>query len=612
MRILSSLRSPRWGWPQEDSALEGEFLRQYRRAALQGTLSAAIAAALIFAAFLLVARISEPYSQLAIFVRAGLVFALLVIALVVLRAPVFSERNYVALSASGSLLALAGTVYLLSIGPHGTSELAHGGSPALVFGLFLHYAFLRLPLWCAAGIGWAVSIASAVWASPLVIGGNAEVRTYLYLIFANIVGMAVCRSIEARERELFFQRRRAEAAQKELTERALAAEEAHMEKTRLLAAVSHDLRQPMMATTTYLAVLKSRIQKGDLDEADKHIAHLADSIGLLGNTLDHLLTAARYDSGTEPMRIETVELAPLLTQVEETFSAEAAQRGVDLRVRYPQGRVVVTTDATALWRVLMNLVSNAIKFTEADPRGGRGVVVRAALVDGMCRLDVADTGIGISQEHMESIWRPYFQVQNAQRDRSKGLGLGLFLVQRALEQMPGHRLALRSRLGRGSRFSIFLPGLRISAPRATGSGRPAVDAHDLATLAGAYVLVLEDDDEVRRSLVALLEDWGVLQDSGATLEELLPRAESSMRTVDALITDYRLPGGRTGAECIEQLRARLDEPVPSIIVTGESDLSRIQRRLPPDTVVIQKPFDSAALVEPLSRAVRRAREAESL
>ena len=602
----SSLRW--WGRPHE--SIEAQFLQQYRRAALRGMVSASLAGAYSFLAFLFVARYTEGVSALGLWVRVFLILILLVTVWLVVRAPRFAERNYVPIAGGVSSTVLGGTVLLLSLGAAPSMQDGGGGSPAHIFGLFLHYSFLRLPLWCAAGIGWSVSVASVLWAQPLVVTGNAEARTIIYLVLVNLVGMAVCRSIESRERELFFQRRRAEAAQAELKERARAAEEAHMEKTRLLAAVSHDLRQPMMATTAYLSVLKSRIQRGDLEQAEKQLSNISESIGMLGATLDHLLTAARYDSGTEPINVESVELRPILERLHSTFANEAAIKGIELRIRCPRARLVVSTDATALWRVLMNLVSNAIKFTEANSHPGRGVLVRCTLLDKTVRIDVADTGVGISGEFQNAIWQPYFQVANAERNRAYGLGLGLFLVRRAVDHLPEHRLAMRSRLGRGSRFSVFLPGSRLSAPDVGRTEPPPISDRDLGILAGAYVLVIEDDLQARRAMCALLEDWGVVYSSGATLEEALIDMASSPRTVDAVISDYRLPGARNGVECIAELRQLFADAIPAVIVTGEVDLATIRAAMLPDMTLLQKPFDPPELLAPLRAAVLRARSRE--
>jgi CheY-like chemotaxis protein len=225
---------------------------------------------------------------------------------------------------------------------------------------------------------------------------------------------------------------------------------------------------------------------------------------------------------------------------------------------------------------------------------------------------VVDTGIGISKEHLESIWQPYFQVANSERNRERGLGLGLFLVHRALDHLPGHSLELRSRPGRGSRFTLRLPGSWFNRPEVEPTRSSTLTDEELDALSGGYVLLLEDDREARHALQELLSDWGLVFASGATLEELIADADDGGRIADALITDYRLPGGRTGVDCIAALRERFDAPIPAVVITGESDLAAVRSRLPAGAKLLQKPFDPAALARPLLDAVRAARRIEDL
>ena len=586
-----------------------EFVAEFRRAGLVWAQYACLAVAGLLLLWLLMPSLSNEYTLKAAGLRSVMLTVLLATLWVLYRRVDFSVKNYVLLVGGACILILAG-VYALVVVP-GFRSVADGFSPlpAVLVALFINYGFLRLPLRLIGVLSTSFSVL-IVLAAPEMFAGAGQVRAFLYLLSMNLLGMVLCRSIESRERELFFQRRRAEAAQAELKERARAAEEAHMEKTRLLAAVSHDLRQPMMATTAYLSVLKSRIQRGDLDQAEKQLSNISESIGMLGATLDHLLTAARYDSGTEPITVESVELRPILERLHSTFANEAAIKGIELRIRYPSARLVVSTDATALWRVLMNLVSNAIKFTEANSHPGRGVLVRCTLLDKVVRIDVADTGVGISGEFQSAIWQPYFQVANAERNRAYGLGLGLFLVRRAVDHLPEHRLAMRSRLGRGSRFSVFLPGSRLSAPEVGRTEPPPISDRDLGILAGAYVLVIEDDLQARSAMCTLLEEWGVVYSSGSTLEEALLDMASSPRTVDVIVSDYRLPGARNGVECIVELRHIFGDATPAVIVTGEVDLATIRAAMLPDMVLLQKPFDPSELLAPLRAAVLRARARE--
>ncbi|GAA4406564.1 response regulator [Quisquiliibacterium transsilvanicum] len=158
----------------------------------------------------------------------------------------------------------------------------------------------------------------------------------------------------------------------------------------------------------------------------------------------------------------------------------------------------------------------------------------------------------------------------------------------------------------------MLPGAYLSDPGVVVRHAAPVGADALSQLRGAYVLLLEDDREARRAIEDLLDDWGVIHAGGATLEELAPEVEAAGRIPDALITDFRLPGQLSGAACVQELRRLIGATVPAIIVTGESDLASVRAVMPPDTALLQKPFDEAAFVLPLLEAVVRARRAESL
>lgn len=588
-----------------------EFLEEFRTTGLRWSAYACYAASAMLLLFILVPSLSNRYSAGALWIRIVLVIVLSVVAWLLNFRPTFAIAHYVALVALCALSVLAGVLAIMAVPSFGSVAIGFSPLPAALFALFLVYGFLRLPLGVGTALGWSFSIAVVIFV-PSEAQGAGHIRVLTYLLAANCFGMLLCRSLETRERELFHQRRRAEAAQAELDRRARAAEEAHMEKTRLMAAVSHDLRQPMMAAVHHVSLLERRLQKRDLDSAERQARALSDSVSVLAATLDHLLTAARYDSGTEPITIESVELQPILARLRETFDADAAARGIELRIRHPGRRLVVTTDATAFWRVLMNLVSNAIKFTDPHGRAGRGVVVRATLRDGVCRIDVADTGIGIAPEYLDAIWQPYFQVANSERSRVRGLGLGLFLVRRALDHLPNHRMRLRSKPGRGSRFSVFLPGLELGEPEFLFRGHDRIAESDLEQLRGAYVVVLEDDVHARRALEDLLSDWSVLFTSCASLVELLDGIDSQERLVDFIISDYRLAGTATGTDAIVAIREALGAQIPAVIVTGESATGPIRERLPVDTLMLQKPFEATALALPLLEAVRSARRAERL
>lgn len=589
---------------------EREFITEFRRHGMQWTAWAAGAGALLYGVFLLVGLTLESHSATGLTIRAGLCVSLAVLAVFMSTRSKIAERLYVQATAASSALALGGTVVLLAL-QEGKPELSSiQAAPALMFGLSLHYAFLRLPLAVSAAIGWAVTLSAIVWV-PASVGDSEFVRNVIYLAFANFFGMVLSKLVESRERELFFQRRRAESAQLEARQRQVAAEEADRQKTRLIAAVSHDLRQPMAAAMSYLDVVRCRLGENDIDLAGVSIERVEASVRLLGATLDHLLTVARYESGIEAVRIERAELTPLLRDLYETHVCEAEKRGVRLRVRLPRRSFALHTDSRSVQRILGNLVSNAIKFS--DCRSGRRaeVLVAARLFAGRCRIDVFDTGIGIADEHAAEIWRPYTQLNNVERDRERGLGLGLFLVRQILEQLPNHSISMASRVGRGSRFTLHLPAEELGAwSRQLLSNAAAHERADLAHLRRAYVLLLEDDREMRTALVGMLESWGIVLSAAATIGALLEQDPDSERLVDAIICDYRLSSGTNGIDAIAALRERLGYAPHAVLITGEPDIAPIRARAGPETTVLHKPFPPDSLARPLIRAVQAARQLE--
>jgi signal transduction histidine kinase/CheY-like chemotaxis protein len=591
------------------SELEQEFIDEFRAAALKWAGYAAFAGGLLFLFFAAIAILGEPHTRLMQFVRLAVAVLLLGVAYCLWFGKGVSATNYVPVAAMASVAALSTAVAIPILPGDAARGVAAQATPALMFGLFLHYAFLRLPLVVSAAIGWAVCLA-AIFFSPAPLLSSEVARLATYVGFANLFGMLILHLIESRERNLFYQTRAAFLAREEARHRQALAEEADRQKTRLIAAVSHDLRQPMTAAFAYLDVLRSRLSRDDLVGARAPAEKVQSALAMLGSTLDHILTAARYDSGTESLDIKLIELRPLLNDLYETYVPEAEKRGVRLRMRLPRQVPLLTTDARSIHRVLGNLISNAIKFTDPRERGG-GVLVAARFRGDRCRIDVFDTGIGIAPESVADIWKPYVQLNNVERDRERGLGLGLFLVQRIVEQLPGHTIEMDSRPGRGSRYTITLPATRLDPPghRPPPEPLPSV-ALDLEPLVGASVLVLEDDRDTRLSIVELLDEWRVDATAAATMAELLARHADSERLVDAIVCDYRLAGGTNGIDAIAGIRQRLGYAPHAVLVTGEPDIAPLRARAGPETTVLHKPFAPEALARPLLRAVRAARDLE--
>lgn len=223
-------------------------------------------------------------------------------------------------------------------------------------------------------------------------------------------------------------------------------EDANRAKSRFLAAVSHDLRQPIFAQSLFLNILArtelTSYQREILDNAD---AAAKSSVAMLNTLLDF----SRIEAGVVTPRPQAFRLQPLLNKIEREFWVQAEAKGIRYRSR--ETSLLVRSDPVLVESILRNLVSNAIRYTE---RGGLLVACRKR--DGHAVLEVWDTGIGIAPENQTLIFREFLQLANAEQDRQKGLGLGLAIVD-GLVRTLGHELSLTSRLRRGSVFRLRLP-----------------------------------------------------------------------------------------------------------------------------------------------------------
>jgi signal transduction histidine kinase len=239
--------------------------------------------------------------------------------------------------------------------------------------------------------------------------------------------------------QLTAEKLRAESAQ-------MQAELANVSKSKFLAAASHDLRQPMHALTMFVEALKPHVQGTQGGELMRQVE---TSVDVLGEMFDALLDISRLDAGVVEPRNQEVSLQHVLDRMLAEFAWTAQAKNISMYIAPYQG--VINTDHMLLERILRNLISNAIRYTE---RGEITVVSTAA--EGGVHIDICDTGIGIAEQHLSRIFEEYYQVGNAQRDRNNGLGLGLAIVLR-LSNLLGCKVSVRSNAGAGSCFSLVIP-----------------------------------------------------------------------------------------------------------------------------------------------------------
>ena len=363
------------------------------------------------------------------------------------------------------------------------------------------------------------------------------------------------------------------------------------EKTRFLAAASHDLRQPLHAIALFGAVLEKELQ-GQKNGA--HASSLMRAVSTLGKSLDAMLDVSRLDAGVTLRVEQAMPLNTLFQSLNHVFSARASEKDLQLRLR--ASPLWVRSDPQLLQRLLSNLVENALKYTV---KGGVLVVARAR--GDQVWIDVRDTGIGIAPQHLQRIFEEFYQVDNLGRDRSQGLGIGLSIVQR-LSRLLDHPVLVRSRPGGGSRFRVVLPvaaGAETAAWQSESSGRFRLGARRLPK----RVLILDDEIHIQEAMLALLHSYSV--DAAAVGDEAhaevaLAQAAGQGRPFEALLCDYRLAGGADGLDAGQRLQRRFGSALPLLLITGETAPERLQRVRDSKVAVLFKPVAAGALMRALA------------
>ena len=333
------------------------------------------------------------------------------------------------------------------------------------------------------------------------------------------------------------------------------AETANREKTRFLAAASHDLRQPIHALSLFIDVLERR----QLDAESKSIIdQMQRSVASLQHLLEALLDISRLDTGAVQARPETFDVLEITDRLQTEFQMLADEKA--LQLSWPQKSVYVHSDPVLLEQVLRNLVANAIRYTPA------GQVKISCLTDNdHVHIEVQDSGIGIEASQQKIIFNEFYQVGNQQRDSRHGLGLGLAIVARIMVLL-GTKIELTSTPHNGARFAFELKaGKETAAPVDQQKSAPPVF---LQQEQGRCVAIIEDDRAVCDAMQLLLESWGYRTIIACNGDDLLNKMQSTGSTPDVIISDLQLGQGRNGVKEVERVRKALAETVPALIITG--------------------------------------------
>ena len=366
-----------------------------------------------------------------------------------------------------------------------------------------------------------------------------------------------------------------------------AAEAANREKSRFLASVSHDLRQPVMAALLFVDLLRKRPLGGHEREL---VEPLADSVTNLNGMLTGLLEVARLDAGIVRPEVREFPLDELLGRLRGEFQGAAREAGLSLEVT--QTGLSICSDPLLVELVLRNLLSNAIKFTEA---GGVRVAVDAEAEDAL--LSVIDTGVGIPADQLERVFEDYVQLGKTPREHSRGFGIGLSTVRR-VAALLGIEVAVRSTAGRGSTFALRLP---LAEDRNSAHHDAAIAEEGV--LGGVTVLVVDDEALVLKALEMTLRSRGAAVRAARGLRDAAEALALDDGPPDAVVADYTLAQGERGTEIIAAARERGVRA--AVLITGDTSPARMAEAERSGYRLLHKPVDPDRLTNLLTELLGR-------
>jgi len=361
-------------------------------------------------------------------------------------------------------------------------------------------------------------------------------------------------------------------------------------KTRFLAAAGHDLRQPIAAANLFVESLKYCSPNTRQSEL---IEKLDQSMNVFSVMLERLLDISKLDAGLIKPQIKSIDLMDLFEWLEQTFAQAATDKKLRFRLFYPiRTTLIIKADIGLLQSILMNLVTNAIKFTRQG-----SILVSVRMRGDKVLMQVWDTGIGIAKHELAHIFDEFYQVGNQHRSREGGMGLGLSICQRAISLLGSH-IACRSVPGRGSVFQFSLP---LDGEQHEVEWLPVDTQPDTASIEmlfrNKHVVVIEDDALVSAGMVNLLQGMGAGVRYFSNAEDALKH--TAVTDADYFVVDYALGGELTGLEFLEAMQHKREMPFRAVVITGETSSQFIGSVVNSRWPVLHKPVNYIKLATAL-------------
>ncbi|MDH5391732.1 MAG: ATP-binding protein [Gammaproteobacteria bacterium] len=350
-------------------------------------------------------------------------------------------------------------------------------------------------------------------------------------------------------------------------------------KTRFLAAASHDLRQPLHTMSLLLSVLE---ESGSSNEQSEVIYKIKKTSASLEGILESLLNISKLDAGVISVNIKPFRIQGLFDVLENEFKSIANEK--HLSIHFVRSSLALNSDIQMIERILRNLISNAIRYTESGK-----VLVGCRRTEKTVCVSVYDSGIGIDENKNEIIFEEFQQLDNHSRDRAKGLGLGLSIVRR-LTDLLDIRLMLKSTADKGSEFTIECPRAVMEMPDSKTTPLPVYEK-----LAGKTIVIIEDEEEIKQALNMLLSGWGCRVLELSSVQDVKENL-SPFDKVDMILADFRLANHETGVDVITALHDYYkDTNIPAVIITGDTAPERIKQVKASGFHIMHKPVAGGKL-----------------
>lgn len=400
-------------------------------------------------------------------------------------------------------------------------------------------------------------------------------------------------NVNSQLRDEIDERARAEAR---LREAKREAEQANLSKTKFLAAVSHDLLQPLNAARLFMGAL---LEQPFPRSGEVLIRNVSNSLEDVENLLGTLVDVSKLDAGVIKPDISAFAISDLL----DTLAAEYQQIAVSegLRLHFVPCSAIVKSDVQLLARVLRNFLTNAIRYTPA----GRVLLGCRRKASGLS-IEVWDTGAGIAEERREEIFQEFRRGAPVRTTHDRGLGLGLAIVDKIV-RMLGHRIHVYSQVGRGSCFAVEIPYARtVSRSKEQTDSLPIPPSEHLE---GARIWVVDNDPAICAGMRTLLEGWGCQVITALSEEDLARQVDTVRGAADILIVDYHLDNDQTGDELINRLNSRRSTPLPVLMITANYSNELKQQIRDHGQLLMHKPVRPMKLKMAMSHLLEKNRGA---